>query len=332
MSQVSKKKESQACPDEDLWLKLAANVLDTREARALLRHASDCSECAQRLKTFVRYSTFESTPVVETGSLTPDWQNKLAERMAREVQLSAKRKEPIAEGITPLRMGWKLGLVVFGAVIAVVSIVILIFPRKERPDIESLLANAYRDHRTIEARIPGAVYSELTITKGGTEGSLITTARPAGAITSFCENKRETPRCLLYEARLNLLGWQYRQALATLAKIDPAAPLTPPQRKDFLINHALALFEKAKKEKEVQPPGESYKGAAEDLSQVLANDSNDNVALFNRALIYEELQMPESARADWRRLIALEKDSGWKSEAQRHLDAIEGKKKPASRD
>ena len=51
-------------------------------------------------------------------------------------------------------------------------------------------------------------------------------------------------------------------------------------------------------------------------------------ASFNRALALEEMMLPEQAREAWQRYLALDPNSEWAKEAQRHLQNSSGQRGP----
>ena len=71
-----------------------------------------------------------------------------------------------------------------------------------------------------------------------------------------------------------------------------------------------------------------YGQAIEDLSKIIQKDPSNHVALFNRALIFQKLNMISSAVDDWEKLLRVEDDPAWRDEAQRQLANLQEKKNP----
>src|SRR5258708_37565461 len=102
----------------------------------------------------------------------------------------------------------------------------------------------------------------------------------------------EDPKWLQAQAHADLLQWNYDGAIK---EIDDALMLNP-NDPDLLVDKATALYERAKK------LGISasidYGEAAENLAQALKKNRDDPIALFNRAIVYEEMSLPHDAIAD----------------------------------
>ena len=303
------------CPPEEVWLELVAGIVQEKEAMELLRHCSECQACAQRLRE-AEHGLEEE--VVEAESASPEWQLKMAQRMAAQVAVSRELQRR------------KLTLwVSFGAsaaAAAVVAIVLFFFPKT--PDVEQTLAVAYSDERTLPLRIAGAQHAKLKQRRAANQKSLFDTnahvVKAQNAVSTLCKRDPEGAECLLTQAELNLLDWRYQPALTNLNKIKPELR----DSEKYLLAHAIAVFEQA--ELSGSDPG-LLGHAVSDLTKILQNNPHDAVALFNRALIYEKLNWMENAAADWQAFLLSEKDPGWREEAQQHLDLIQQKKNRASR-
>jgi tetratricopeptide (TPR) repeat protein len=83
----------------------------------------------------------------------------------------------------------------------------------------------------------------------------------------------------------------------------------------ILTDLATAYFQRA--ETEYHPT--DYGTAAELLSAVLQRNPDDEIALFNRAIVYERLLLYEKAINDWERYLHVSRDEGWDGEAQEYL-------------
>jgi hypothetical protein len=259
---------------------------------------------------------------MEVPSFDLEWQQGIAKKMAESDPPLAVPKKG-----TRTRSFWFW--VPLAATVAAVAVsgVTWLVKFSMAPSIDQLLAQAYSQNRTVELRIPSASHATFRGRLGSSESLLSpnTSHRNAAeqAIRSACRNKSEETQCLLWEARLNLLDLRYRAALTALDGIQSKT-----ESRDLLLNRAIALFEEATAGTDVKSPESLYAQAAEELSKLLRQSPDDPVALFDRALVYEKLQMMESASADWQALLKVETDPGWRNEAQVHLDDIERKKKP----
>jgi hypothetical protein len=250
---------------------------------------------------------------------SPEWQALVARQMAAQLFVTREQSRK--------RSARRIVLWAASSVAASLLLGALLYmsTKRQEPKIESMLAQAYQQHRTIELRVPGASYAQLHQRRSGGQESIGTSLdylhKPEEAINLRCNAQVDDEKCLLYRAQLNLLDWRYEPALASLNRI------TQLKSEEVLLARALALFEKAQVENESGAGSGLYAEAIEDLTAVLRQDSRNRVALFNRALIYQKSNMPENASTDWRALLKLESDPGWQSEAKKNLELIEEKKK-----
>jgi|SRR5215469_15263020 len=303
------------CPPEEVWLELVAGIVQEKEAMDLLRHCSECQACAQLLKEAEDGLEEE---VVEAESASPEWQLKMAQRMAAQVAVSREQQRRKLTLWVPLGAS--------AAAAAVVAIVLFSLPKP--PDVEQTLAVAYSDERTLPLRIAGAQHAKLKQRREANQRSLFDTnaqmVKAQNAVSTLCKRDPEGAECLLTQAELNLLDWRYQPALTNLNKIKPELR----DSEKYLLVHAIAVFEQA----ELSGSDPDLLGhAVSDLTKILQSNPHDAVALFNRALIYEKLNWMENAAADWLAFLSIEKDPGWREEAQQHLDLIQQKKNRASR-
>src|SRR6201999_2066262 len=91
-----------------------------------------------------------------------------------------------------------------------------------------------------------------------------------------------------------------------------------PTSRPIKIDLASAYFERAQTAARVEDLGT----AAELLSQVLNEDPNDPIALFNRAIVYQKLFLYEQAIQDWEHYLRIDPQGDWSSEAKSRLDAL----------
>jgi len=322
LRQTSRNDIADPCPPDHLWLEFVAGVAPKEQEAHLLTHASQCTTCAARLDKVQAY--FQELPedVTQVPSFDLEWQQGIAKKMAE-----SGPSPTVWDKGTRSRRFWFWAPLTAATVLAAVFGVTWLVNIASAPSIDQQLGQAYSQNRTVVLRIPSAGYAPFRGQLGSSQSLLSpnTSHRNAAeqAIRSACRNKSDETQCLLWEARLNLLDLRYRAAFTALDGIQGK-----PESHDLLLNRAIALFEEATAGTDVKSPESLYAQAAEELSKVLKQSPNDPVALFDRALIYEKLQMMQSASADWQALLKVEKDAGWRNEAKAHLDDIDRKKKP----
>jgi hypothetical protein len=310
------------CPPEGVWLEVVAGILEDDQAMKLLSHASRCRSCAPLLTLAQDFPLDENVkvPLPLKGS-SSEWQLSVAKQMAARCAVSPQ--------LSPVSRKWAIvswaaaSLVAAGLLIAAF---LKFIPGRTESNIGQLLAQAYQQHRTVEFRIAGASHSQLHQRRSAGQESIRDSMaylrEPERAINSVCKAQPDGAKCLLYQAQLDLLDWRFEPALVNLNRIVPQS-----RSEEVLLTRALALSEKGEIESESGAGNSSYAEAIADLTDVLKQDSRNPVALFNRALIYQKLDLLENSLADWRMLLDVESDPGWRAEAKQNLDLVEEKKK-----
>jgi hypothetical protein len=155
------------CPTEFRFYELAAKLLDDEDAETLMKHATECDRCGPTIRKISEElneaKTDQETQIIANLRTSgQEWQEQFSKTLALaaasrgSVVGSAKAKSSV-----PIHR-------LFWATAAIAATVILIlatsFAWRSRANYaESLLATAYTQRRTLEARIPGAKYAPLRV-------------------------------------------------------------------------------------------------------------------------------------------------------------------------
>ena len=83
-------------------------------------------------------------------------------------------------------------------------------------------------------------------------------------------------------------------------------------------------------QEEVSLDPQNYEKSVDLLGQVLQKDPGNLTALFNRALLNEQMKMVDSAIADWELFLKKEKDPNWADDARKRLSALQELKRKKS--
>jgi hypothetical protein len=301
------------CPPDIEWLRMAAGLVEEVDASALVRHAAACDHCGLMLRTTVADFADELT-LDEEASLSnldsgrPGWQRRLASQICD----------------TPRRrMRWTFGSFpawAYGGAAAALALVTIIGGRSLlQTPLETLIATAYTQERTLELRIPNAGYGPVRRTRGGSGSRL---DRPAALLEGEARIARElqqhpaSPALLQAMGRTDLLDWNYPDAIRSFKQALDLAPRTPGLRTDL----ASAYFESGEAN---QHRTSDYAAAIDLLDQALKSTPDDPVALFNRAILYERMDLRNKAIEDWRHYLRVDGNSEWASEAKTRLSKLE---------
>lgn len=186
---------------------------------------------------------------------------------------------------------------------------------------EDLLRDAYTQQRTFELRFSGANYGPLRQTRSSqvvpgidSPPSLLTAE--AWIATKLKEKPADHSLWRL-KARADLLNWSYQDAIGSLK----LAGEDDPGSSEIRLDLATAYFERA--ESNDQPF--DYGQAVELLGDILQDDPNNKVALFNRGFVFEKLLLYREAIRDWDSYLRLDPKSGWADEVRQRREALASK-------
>jgi tetratricopeptide (TPR) repeat protein len=304
------------CPASIEWAELAAGLVGEGRRSELLAHASECDACGAVLGAAMSDFSMDLTEA-EIGLLAslesskPDWQRKMAKRMAdisRERPAHNRRWLPAAAAaLLAVGGGW-LGWTQWIA-----------------NDPARLLAKAYTQQRPFEFRIPGAAHAARR-----QERSAVTAFRRPAAlfdaeatIAKELEKRPDDVKWLELSARAEMLDRDPEYPISTLQRALERKPDDPGLMADLGMAYALRA---AASNRNID-----YAYAIDYLGRSLKAKPDDPVALFNRAVVNERMLAYDDAIRDWRRYLELDPSGPWREEAQQRLAELEQKKKSAGK-
>jgi CHAT domain-containing protein len=190
------------------------------------------------------------------------------------------------------------------------------------------LQAAYRDQRPLEARIVGLNYAPALTLRGAPKFDYVQRDRAASLIQNAA-NENRNATSLHQLGQLYLTEGKFDKAIEHL---EAALALSP---QDSAIHSDLgtALLEKGKTQLTDSDQGkavELFGKSLTHLTKALEPDNTRLEALFNRALLYSYLALPEKAEQDWRQYLERDPNSQWANEARERLKSIEETRKKTS--
>jgi CHAT domain-containing protein len=206
---------------------------------------------------------------------------------------------------------------------------------KVRSGIASL-REAYRDQRPTEARITEWNYAPSPpITRGGEPERFDYVARDRAAALIHQEVEQSPSAKSFHDlGRFYLANHEFDKAIE---QFDKALSL---DQRDARIESDLgaALMEKGKAERRRaellgDKSSESLEGFArslEHLSKAIELDKSLLAPVFNRALLYQYMALPNKAEEDWRTYLERDLDSKWAAEARENLRMLGEQKQKKS--
>ena len=324
------------CPADDAWVRLAAGVMAQEEMGPYVTHAAQCDWCGPLLKQAMEDLTQavtaeEQDALQKLSSASPDWQREMAIKLAEASRkaaspasagsavLSDAREKPSKSTKRSAGFAWRPKLVWASAGLAIVTVAVWMgFRLTREPDVNQLLAQVYTEQRTIELRMPGAKYGPMRVERGGGKRDLPAQFYTAqGIIKTELAKHPEDAAWLQAQARAHLLEWSYEKAIQEL---DDALMLKP-NDPGLRIDKATALYQRAKRDG--SQASFYYGEAIDDLGKVLKLNPDDRVALFNRAILYQESSIPDKAIDDLHHYLLLDPTGAWADEARGRLHKLE---------
>jgi negative regulator of sigma E activity len=308
------------CPSDDTLRELAAGLTPDDAAPALTRHAATCDHCGPLLRTFTEdfsddFSLEELAALDQLRSTSPKWQQQKAREMLKQARTTVPRPSP------RWTFTWRWALIpVTAAACALLAlgIGITLYARRDTPEkVERLFAQEYKENRQLAVRFPDAPFANMHTTRGIEQSRLSQSRSLLKAENIISQHRQEASKdigWLRVGAKADILDGRPGAAIAVLSPALARYPGSVPLAMDL----AVARFELA----ETSGDAQSYQMAQDLLTQVLAREPKNCVALFNRAVVLERLRRPELASADWKATLQCESDPAWAAEARAKLDAL----------
>ncbi len=306
------------CPEPIVWYEVASGELAPEPTQEYLQHASGCDYCGGLLGEAVSDLNEETTApeakqIAGLESARPEWQRRLARRITGTI---TPDREPVSRWLR-WRTAPRLALVAAGLLAVVIVGYRIEFQRSQQQLVGKLLAQAYTEQRTVPLRMAGAEYAPLGEgVQRGSETSFLgrpgTLLKAEALIAEQLASHPSDAGWLQAKGRADLLEGKYDGAVDSLRRALQLSPKSP----EILTDLATAYFQKA-----------DYAAAFESLSQVLAQQPDNPVALFNRAIVGEQLHLYRQALDDAERYLQIEPHSEWAGEASTRVDSIRAKLK-----
>lgn len=209
----------------------------------------------------------------------------------------------------------------------------LLFARRPAADRDlAALNSAYKGRRLIEARVAGIDYAPLMVTRGPDSPGADEEALRREELR-LLTGLDDRPGAEAHHAlgRFYLAGRQFDKAIDQFE----AALKFDSQKAQLHSDLGAALLERGRAlgpEPEHGRKIEEFARSLRHLDKALELDGSLMEPLFNRALLYREMGLPEQAAGDWRQYLERDPNSVWADEARQRLTELERRRDRASRD
>ncbi|MBD0372764.1 MAG: CHAT domain-containing protein [Pyrinomonadaceae bacterium] len=189
------------------------------------------------------------------------------------------------------------------------------------------LKAAYRLQRPLEPRISGFEYAPQGQTRGNDSGQIDFTSRDR-AERILLDAVHDNPNARTFHAlgKLYLSERQFDKAIDQFESALNSAPDDAELHNDL----GVALLEGGRIARQSDSPGKSLEEFAKSLehfNRTLELDKSVLPALFNRALLFQNMSLSSQAVDDWRRYLEKDDKSQWAAEARQNLERLEKNKR-----
>jgi CHAT domain-containing protein len=284
------------CPDAETLAAFVDGRLAPADREPLDRHLASCPSCYRLLVDVVRAGSDDAEQEDPPG------------------------RAPVLQwtGRSRLRFIAAAGGFAAAAALALVLVrpAMLYGPGSSRPELAQLVSAA-GSVRTTEARLTGGFrWAPLDASTRSASGRRMDSAAlqiAVGELQLSLEGNRTAATLAAY-GTARLLMADADAAIAALQEATALAPGTP----EYWSDLAGAYLDRA------QTPGHELDlpQALEAVNTALSLDGSLPESWFNKAVVLERLHLGDEAREAWTRYLELDRDSDWRAEAERRLEAL----------
>jgi CHAT domain-containing protein/tetratricopeptide (TPR) repeat protein len=181
---------------------------------------------------------------------------------------------------------------------------------------------AYKQQRPLEARVIGMSYAPHSGKRGGDAENVDYRARDLSrSLLLGAASDNPNASTLHALGRSYLMQKEFDKAILEFQEALKSSSNNAQLHADL----GAALLEQAKLLRDRDEDGKAMEKLAESqqhLNTALRSEPSLLEAMFNKALVLEELKLPEQAREAWQKYLELDPQSKWSKEAQRRLQSI----------
>ncbi|HSE17928.1 MAG TPA: CHAT domain-containing protein [Pyrinomonadaceae bacterium] len=211
------------------------------------------------------------------------------------------------------------GMALFAVLLIAVAILawrVFLFKSAEQETLAAL-TKAHTNGRLFESRISGLDYAPMAQARG--ENLDVTRLTEAELLA--LKEERENPGAPAFHTlgRVYLAQQKFDKALEWLNKAAEARPEDARIQSDL----GAAFLEQGRQEADLTKRAEALITSLDHFDKALRLDDSLLEARFNRALLYEQMHLPERAKAEWQRYLEKDPNSGWAVEARKRLALLE---------
>jgi CHAT domain-containing protein/cytochrome c-type biogenesis protein CcmH/NrfG len=185
------------------------------------------------------------------------------------------------------------------------------------------LFSIYEKERPVESRIVGLKYSPLIILRGDEKENTEYKIKKQKIEKQLLEKIDENPTAETFNA-LGIYYLTQRKFDDAIVQFENGLKINP-NNAEIYSNLGSAYFEKAGKSNKEEKL-EILPKALESLNKAIEIDNSRVEAIFNKALVLQDLNLPRDAAKTWNEYLEKDKASKWADEARKNLAELENQK------
>jgi len=236
--------------------------------------------------------------------------------MVTETARFAREEAPLSQPIVfRKRVPWLAAAAVAAGIAVALPLIFHSIDAKREP-MARLIAAAPREHRLVAARLSGFPWARFAAPTRGKSRPDAADLKLAGAVGEVLEQtaRRDEAESRHSTGVAYLLIGRRDESVAALEQAARGSNDARPWSDLAAARYAVAVDE--------QRPSELPQALA-DIDHALRLDARNPAALFNRALIVEQLGAHAQALAAWQKYLDVDSASEWSVEARQHLRALQ---------
>ncbi|MEW6732361.1 MAG: tetratricopeptide repeat protein [Acidobacteriota bacterium] len=304
------------CEAESETLDYLAGQAVPAERERIEVHIAQCHRCRQTITALAHLAKDESAEETKLINSIYDQTAQAARALGVKphVQVASFQRQPSASLVTRKWLALAASLIIL-LIIGVVALTIWHERSATNAELATgmrLLREATQKRRPIRLRITKLDYAPYSTVRGSNEPDLDQRLSAAqGQFEAILSKNSNSVAARQALGRVLIAKLDYQPAITELEKAQTAQP-----------NDAAILTDLAAAYAARAATGDLYV-AIKYLNRALELEPTCLEALFNRALVYQQLERYDAARTDWQRYLAADPSSLWAEDVRHYLAEVE---------
>jgi CHAT domain-containing protein/Tfp pilus assembly protein PilF len=322
-------KDKEKHPDRNSMVGYVTGSCSSESRKVIEEHCLDCLECRTQLSILLHLII--SSPGAEEHRKFTDLLSlgEEAAARARSIIIQQQEQSQNLAGASLAKTIWSRKIIAAPALIIALLVCASLFGYfiSSRQSLEERMhtrvRDIYQNTRLLQARVTGGfAHQNYIVTRGSGENTGVDETQRIALLAEINQEVHTRPKA----ATRHILG----KLLMLQGDLEPAeqqfqlALKEAPRNAQLNADMGALYYERSlKKEHEDR---ELLEKAAEYSTNAVEIEPKLSESWFNRALCYEEMNLPYQAASDWEQYLALDHNSAWADEARSHLEKLQKRK------